>query len=111
MSTVSRSLFREMLGNHDWYYAFSDDHRVYSTGRESYYALMDAAKAINCPWPLSVMQNYINGLTITKYYQPDPTKDEWYHHTVTNTRWSMGVTKDMLLTQEEYSKIQSWFGD
>ena len=108
MAIVTRSLFKDMLANHDWYYAFSDDHRVYNRGRESYYALMDAARALKCPWTLFKMQKYISGLVVTNYYQPDTSKNEWYHNSTTNTRWSIGITEDMLLSEEEYNKINSW---
>lgn len=109
MLTVTRSGFRTKLIEHDWYYAFSDDHRAYNRGRDSYYGLMDAAKALDCPWPLRVMGDYINGKVISKYFQPDPQQDQWYHQSVTDTRWAMSLQKIDLLSQEDYIKIESWF--
>lgn len=108
MSTVTRDAFQEMLNSHDWYYAFSDDHRVYNRGRDSYCKMMDTAKALDCPWPLRIMGNYVNGKVISKYFQPDPSKDFWYHESVTDTKWAMSLQKIDLLSQEDYNKINSW---
>ena len=109
MSTVTRNGFKNMLIDHDWYYAFSDDNRVFWKGRDSYYALMDIAKALDCPWPLRVMGNYINGKVVSKYFQPNPNEDLWYHESVTDTKWAASLQRIDLLSQEDYNKINSWF--
>ena len=38
--------FKELVDNHDLYYAFSDDHRVWSSGEASWRLLDEAAKNI-----------------------------------------------------------------
>jgi hypothetical protein len=36
--------YKTMLAHHDWYYAFSDDHRVYCAGEESANKIFNLAK-------------------------------------------------------------------
>lgn len=35
LDTFALEMFEDLCKNHDWYYAYSDDHRVYTAGREA----------------------------------------------------------------------------
>lgn len=56
-ANITKEKFREILKGHDWYYNYSDDHRVWRSGQST--------------WEL------ING--ILQFYKDDPEFDEIYN--------------------------------
>ena len=40
LDTYAIEMFEQMLGEHDWYYDYSDDHRVWQKGRTAYDVLL-----------------------------------------------------------------------
>lgn len=44
MPNITIEEYQLMLDNHDWYYDYSDDHRVWRKGSDSFHNLMAIAK-------------------------------------------------------------------
>lgn len=50
LNTINLDQFREMLQRHDWFYSWSDDHRVWSSGENYSNLIRNLAKNGNDDW-------------------------------------------------------------
>ena len=48
----------KMIANQDWYYQYSDDHRVYSKGESDFMHLDALRKKLSCPYSMAELQDY-----------------------------------------------------
>lgn len=55
---TSLSSFYDTLRYHDWYYEYSDDHRVWSKGRDDYAKIQQIAK--ESPEHKALFEDYSN---------------------------------------------------
>ncbi len=68
----------ERLKNHDWFYAYSDDHRVWKKGREKEKLLQEDMKNRECPYPLGDVRMTVQNMILEDFVEEEP--DRWYRH-------------------------------
>ena len=66
----------ETLRNHDWYYAYSDDHGVWKRGRARLTALRERVESLNCPYTLDELRMAVQGMVLEDFAEESPGM--WY---------------------------------
>ena len=66
----------ETLRNHDWYYMYSDDHRVWDRGRVRHLELRKRVERLNCPWTLDELRRAVQEMIFEDFAEEEPGK--WY---------------------------------
>lgn len=70
------STLLEMLRNHDWYYHYSDDHRVWKRGQERHRNLMLTVESLECPHNLAELRRAVQEFVLEDFIEDEPGK--WY---------------------------------
>jgi hypothetical protein len=50
--SISEQLYRQLLGQHDWFYAYSDDHSVWSAGKSHMARILDLQKHLDADFSI-----------------------------------------------------------
>ena len=101
----NRAEFGRKLKNHDWYYAYSDDHRSYSAGRRNEALLREMHKDFECPYSLATLRTWAHNMILEQFAEEKP--DEWYRQ----PRKYMSVApvkRADLITQAYHDEITQW---
>ena len=59
---MERAEFGSKLKTHDWYYAYSDDHRVWRRGNEASGRLRVAREELNCPFDMGILKQWAHNM-------------------------------------------------
>lgn len=73
---MKRSDFGIKLKAHDWYYAYSDDHSVWRSGRAAEAALRETREELDCPFTMSELQAWAHKMILEDFAEEEP--GEWY---------------------------------
>lgn len=106
MSDTNRMIFGTKLQNHDWYYAYSDDHRYWTAGRNQRQELNALHKSLECPYDFADLSKWAHNMILEQFAEEGP--DAWYRQ----PRQYQSVApckRSELLTENEWNDIQSWF--
>lgn len=104
-NTTTRADFAMKLKGHDWYYAYSDDHRFYSAGRISQNKLLTMHKELECPYSLKTLQIWAHKMILENFVEEKP--GEWYP----NPRKYQCIAptpREGLMTQAYHDEITQW---
>lgn len=66
----------ERLERHDWYYAYSDDHRVWKAGVNEEKKLQGLVVDLHCPYSLSQLRMAVHNMVVEDFAEEAP--GEWY---------------------------------
>ena len=97
----------ERLRGFDWYYGYSDDHRVWKRGKKNMASLCADLKALNCPHDISDLRRVAHE-QVDDLYQC--YEDGGYYKPALKTKWScVASTKpDDMVTRLKYNEILDW---
>jgi len=104
-NTITRADFAMKLKGHDWYYAYSDDHRSYSSGRIAERTLLNLHKQLECPYSLVTLRIWAHKMILENFVEEQP--GEWYPNP--RKYQSTAPTKrEGLITQAYHDEITQW---
>ena len=106
MSEANRTIFGAKLRNHDWYYAYSDDHRYWSAGRKQRQELNAMHENLSCPYDFNVLSKWAHDMIVENFAEEEP--GSWYRQPHKYSSAAPCKRED-LVTQKEWDDIQSWF--
>jgi hypothetical protein len=66
----------EQLKRHDWYYAYSDDHRVFTAGSSESRRLSQKVESLNCPYSMAQLRMAVHNMVVEEFAEEQP--GEWY---------------------------------
>tara|TARA_A100000164_G_scaffold301265_1_gene276390 strand:+ start:58 stop:393 length:336 start_codon:yes stop_codon:yes gene_type:complete len=66
----------QRLKRHDWYYAYSDDHRVWKSGLNEERRLNGLVAELNCPYTLAQLRMAVQNMVLEEFSEEAP--GEWY---------------------------------
>jgi len=99
-------IFGSKLQNHDWYYAYSDDHSYWTRGRQQKMELEAMHKNLGCPYDFVELRKWAHNMIVEQFAEENP--GEWYRQPRKYKSIAPCSRKD-LITEQEWSDIQSWF--
>ena len=97
----------ERLKGFDWYYGYSDDHRVWKRGRENMARLTEDLKSLGCPYDTGDLRR-------VAYEQVDDLyekfEDGGHYKPELKAKWSSiaPTSPDDMITRETYNEIIAW---
>ena len=102
---MTREQFGLALKRHDWYYAYSDDARVWRQGSSQSAALVRACSHLECPYKMLTLQKWAHNMIIEKFAEESP--GEWYRQPRVHKSVAPCKRED-LITQELHDQITQW---
>jgi hypothetical protein len=107
---VTRQELFEALKHHDWFYAYSDDHRVWKRGAAKNVELGNALNTQNCPFRMQDIRKAVQGMIVEEYLVD--TDGTFYKQEYRDKGWNMyQPRRDEMITASERDKIIAWFDD
>jgi hypothetical protein len=70
-----KTLYDQLKG-HDWYYGYSDDHRVWKRGQRRQDHLRKLLESLNCPYPMNELRMAVQNMVVGEFAEEEP--DRWY---------------------------------
>lgn len=102
---MERAEFGSKLKNHDWYYAYSDDHSVWKRGQAASARLRAACEELDCPFDMGLLQKWAFKMIVEEFAEEAPGK--WYRQP--RIYKSIAPTKfEDLITQAQHDEITQW---
>jgi len=71
--------YKTALSNHDWYYSYSDDNRVYFAGQNNIKHLYKLAEENGIAFKIAYNKEYEKHFNKDSFYKPSPTGDCTQH--------------------------------
>ena len=71
---MERAEFGTKLRQHDWYYGYSDDHRVWTRGRNQMQALRTAHEDLACPFTMAELNTWAHNMILEDFEEMEPGK-------------------------------------
>jgi hypothetical protein len=102
---LTRSEFGKKLRNHDWYFGYSDDHRVWKRGQEASRVLRTSHEDLDCPWDMNTLQKWSGRMIVEQFAEETP--EAWYRQPRKYQNIASASRAD-LITQAEYDEITQW---
>ena len=102
---MTRKEFADALRRHDWYYAYSDDHRYWTRGRDQAAALNASHSALECPFDMATLRKWAHDMIIDRFAEETP--GQWYPNP-RKYKSTAPTSRDGLITHEEYSEVSQW---
>ena len=96
----------ERLTNHDWYYAYSDDHRVWKRGRQRQQALQLELEEARCPYTMSEIRMTVHKMILEDFVEEQPNR--WYRHP-RKYKNVAPAQRSGLIERARASEITEWF--
>ena len=62
-----RSEFAQKVKSHDWYYAYSDDHRVWRKGQSEIEVLRRMHKDLECPYDMKILMHWAHKMILEEF--------------------------------------------
>jgi len=98
--------FENALRTHDWYFCYSDDHRVWMAGQRIQATLKEQHKKLNCPHGMDKLRQYVHEQIVDLFLEEEP--GNWYRQPRTHKNMAP-ISCDELLSREESEEIKGWF--
>jgi len=102
---VNREEFGKALKGHDWYYAYSDDHRVWQRGKQRSSALRSQHAQLECPFDMHMLRKWAHSMIVDQFAEEEP--GEWYRQP-RKYKSVAPCTRANLITQKEYDEVTLW---
>ena len=95
----------EQLRNHDWYYAYSDDHRVWTRGEQENKRLRALLADFQCPYEMSKLRMAVHNMVVEDYVEEKPGR--WFRQG--NKYPNIAPTKrSELMHRADQVQIMAW---
>jgi len=90
---------------HDWYYGYSDDHRVWKKGQLSQNHLVKLLESLNCPYPINDLRMAVQDMVVDLFVEEKAGR--WYRkpHTYKNVA---PVKRSQLLLRANQVQVLAW---
>ena len=107
MSTdkITRFDFARKIKGHDWFYHYSDDHRSWSRGKETFNKIREEHQHLECPFDMSMLQKWAHKMILENFVEESP--GEWYPNP-RKYKCIAGTPRTGLITQSEYDEVTLW---
>tara|TARA_B100000674_G_C37680392_1_gene841253 strand:+ start:453 stop:803 length:351 start_codon:yes stop_codon:yes gene_type:complete len=102
---MERAEFGTKLRQHDWYYGYSDDHRVWTRGRNQMQVLRTAHEDLECPFDMKLLEKWAHKMIVENFKEEEPGK--WYP----NPRKYSCIAptpREGLITQAQHDEVTQW---
>ena len=102
---MERGEFGTKLRQHDWYYGYSDDHRVWTRGRNQMQVLRTAHEDLECPFDMKLLEKRAHKMIVENFKEEEPGK--WYP----NPRKYSCIAptpREGLITQAQHDEVTQW---
>ena len=93
------------LRNHDWYFAYSDDHAVWNRGRVRGLELKNRIKNLDCPYTMTQLRQAVHNMVLEDFVEEEPGK--WFRHPRKYTHIAP-TRREELLSKKEHEQIMDW---
>ena len=93
------------LKSHDWYHAYSDDHRVWRAGSNSQRKLTQELSSLKCPHAFWDIHKALFGMILEDFEEDD--KGGWYRKG-NRPKYVAPARKEDLITRAHADTIVSW---
>ena len=100
-----RTGFAKRIKHHDWYYGYSDDHRVWRRGHDESGALRRMHKDLECPFDMKTLMHWAHKMILEEFAEEEP--GAWYRQP-RKYKSIAAVSREELITQAEYDEITQW---
>jgi hypothetical protein len=99
-----KSLYNQ-LHWHDWYYEYSDDHRVWKKGQIQHDHLRNLVTSLNCPYSMGDLRMAVQEMVVDLFEEEEP--GHWYRqpHTYKNVA---PVKRTQLLLRADQVQVLAW---
>lgn len=99
-----KSLYLQ-LKNHDWFYGYSDDHRVWKKGQRAQSHLRSLIESLGCPYPMQDLRLAVQEMVVEDFVEETP--GHWYRqpHVYKNVA---PVKRSQLLHRADQVQIIAW---
>ena len=103
---MKRSEFGRKIKSHDWYYGYSDDHRVWTRGKDASRVLRVTHEELDCPFDMGLLEKWAHNMILEEFAEEEP--GDWYRQP---KKYScIAPTKrEGLITQALHDEITQWF--
>ena len=100
-----RAEFANKLKTHDWYYGYSDDHRVWTRGRDAAARLRRTHKELDCPFDMPMLQKWAHNMILENFAEEE--LGAWYRQP-RKYKCVAATKREDLITQAQHDEITQW---
>ncbi len=100
-----RSEFAQKVKSHDWYYGYSDDHRVWRKGQAEIEVLRRMHKDLECPYDMKTLMHWAHKMILEEFAEEEP--GQWYRQP-RKYKSIAPVSRDELITLNKHEEITHW---
>ena len=98
----------ERLTNHDWYYAYSDDHRVWKRGDHRHKDLYNELVKRECPYNMGDIRMTVHKMILEDFTEVEPNR--WYRDPEKKRRVAPAQRTE-LIERSQAEEILGWLGE
>ena len=102
---MERAEFGKKLKQHDWYYGYSDDHRVWTRGRNAAAALAKTHDELDCPFDMKLLCKWAHKMILEQFAEEAP--GEWYRQP-RKYKCVAPTKREELITLAQHDEITNW---
>ncbi len=102
---MKRSEFGRKIKSHDWYYGYSDDHRVWTRGKDASRVLRVTHEELDCPFDMGLLEKWAHNMILEEFAEEEP--GDWYRQPKKYSCIAPTKHKD-LITQAQHDEITQW---
>lgn len=100
--------FARALNAHDWYYAYSDDHRYWTRGSTERRNLTAMHKQLDCPFGMGELKAWAFNMIVEQF--EEDADGNWYRQPKKYT--SVAPTpRSELIIEARWNEIQDWLNE
>jgi len=100
--------FATALKSHDWYYAYSDDHRYWTRGTAQRRELNTLHKQLDCPFSLVELQAWTSNMIVEQF--TEDANGGWYREP-RKYKSVAPTTRGHLILQSQWDDIEAWINE
>ena len=94
----------EQLRNHDWYYSYSDDHRVWKRGQANAKRLQALLADFRCPYSMNDLRKAVQEMVFEDFVEED---GYWYRQP-RKYKNVAGTRREDLMYRADQVQILAW---
>jgi|MDTB01.2.fsa_nt_gb hypothetical protein len=94
----------ERLANHDWYFEYSDDQRVWRRGRQKLKELRRDLEGIGCPYSLGEIRMTVHKMIFEDFALEDDGK----YYRQPREKYVAGARAQDLITRAKADEVEAW---
>ncbi len=102
---MKRSEFGKKIKSHDWYYGYSDDHRVWTRGKDAARVLRVTHEELDCPFDMGLLEKWAHNMVLEEF--AEEAVGEWYRQP-RKYKCVAPTKREGLITQARYDEISQW---